>query len=95
MPEEIMMRNSNTLSSRVTLTGWGTLQHFGKIPGCPPLFTIVESPGGGAWDVIGMDTHKTDARQSVLSSGDEVCHQSPEQGDDTGFTGTGICTGRF
>ena len=26
-----------------------------------------------------MDTHKTDAELSVLSSGDEVCHRLPEK----------------
>jgi hypothetical protein len=29
-----------------------------------------------------MDTHKTDAGQSVLSSGDEVKRQTPELGND-------------
>jgi hypothetical protein len=29
-----------------------------------------------------MDTHKTDAELSVLSSGDEVCHRMPEKVDE-------------
>ena len=47
----------------------------GKMRRRTPLFNPFASPGDGALSVIGMDTHKTDARQSVLSSGDEVCHQ--------------------